>query len=157
MKLIPGARPHISSSSQTATMQRWKLLSTVLQNAKHALLLTATPHNGYTDCFASLLEVLDVQATDKNNLNFIDKNNAKKHVCQRTRNDVIQWLKDEGSDFNPFPERDSKEVNIEGMFKNELKTYEKLKEYGNQMMKLVTQANHQYTAQFTVLHFLRDA
>jgi SNF2 family DNA or RNA helicase len=149
------ARPHISSSSQTATMQRWKLLSTVLQNAKHALLLTATPHNGYTDCFASLLEVLDVQATDKNNLSFIDRSNAKKHVCQRTRKDVIQWLKDEGSDFNPFPERDSKEVHIEGLSKNEVKTYEKLKEYGHQMMELVTQANHQYTAQFTVLHFFK--
>jgi SNF2 family DNA or RNA helicase len=56
------ARPHLSSD-YSITMQRWELLKAVYPKTKHLLLLTATPHNGYTDSFSSLIKALDIQAT----------------------------------------------------------------------------------------------
>jgi len=71
------ARPHAEASAQNTTMQRWRLLYEISQKTKHLLLLMATPHNGYTDSFASLIEVLNVNATAKENPEFIDKEKAK--------------------------------------------------------------------------------
>ncbi len=89
------ARPHAVSLSQKAYMQRWQLISEIAKHTKHLLLLTATPHNGYTDSFASLLEPLRIEATSKEDLNFIDRKKARKHVCQRRRQDVLKWLEED--------------------------------------------------------------
>jgi len=45
-------------------MDRWELAEALAASprVRHLLLLTATPHNGYTDSFASLLRMLDVGA-----------------------------------------------------------------------------------------------
>jgi len=151
------ARPHAEFSSQTAKMQRWGLLNAISKKTKHLVLLTATPHNGYTDSFASLLDVLDINATDKNNPVFIDKNKAKKHVCQRRRCDIMQWLKEEGSGFNPFPEREAKEVRIETLSRIEIAVHKRLKNYSQELLKLTRFLGFQYAVQFTILHFMKRA
>ena len=57
----------------------------------HFLLLTATPHNGYKDSFASLLQMINPKIISNNNLKQpeINRELAIKHICQRRRKDVI--------------------------------------------------------------------
>ncbi len=45
---------------------RTKLIKTISPHFQHKLFLTATPHNGYTESFTSLLELLDDQRFSKN-------------------------------------------------------------------------------------------
>jgi SNF2 family DNA or RNA helicase len=58
------AKPHQSDPDQSVSMDHWDLTRTLTHSARvrHLLLLTTTPHNGYTDTFASLLRMLDVDA-----------------------------------------------------------------------------------------------
>lgn len=151
------SKPHTETQSQAVSMQRHALLKQVAQKAKHLLLLTATPHNGHTDSFASLIDALDIDATDSKRLNSIDKAKAHKHVCQRRRCDVVEWLKKEGSGFNPFPERDAKEEYVRALSTSELEIYSRLKNYSNEMRKLTTSSSLHYAVQFTILHFLKRA
>ena len=60
----------------------------------HFLLLTATPHNGYKDSFASLLQMINLEIISNNNLKKpeINRELAIKHICQRRRADVEQWI-----------------------------------------------------------------
>ena len=148
------ARPHLSTTYST-TMQRWELLKAIYPKTKHLLLLTATPHNGHTDSFSSLIKTLDIQATSDSNLNYINRKMAKKHICQRRRVDVVKWLTDEKNSFNPFPKRDKKEIHIKPLSFREDKIYNKLKLYGREMMKLIGLKNIRHIAQFTILHFLK--
>lgn len=46
--------------------QRTRLIKTISPHFQHHLFLTATPHNGYTESFTSLLELLDDQRFSKN-------------------------------------------------------------------------------------------
>ncbi|MHA1251088.1 MAG: helicase-related protein [Candidatus Helarchaeota archaeon] len=79
----------------------------------HLLLLTATPHNGYRDSYASLLELINPKIITKTHSEIkINRDIAINHICQRRRKDVIEWLKKDGYSKNPFPERDSDEIYI---------------------------------------------
>lgn len=151
------ARPHAQISSRAITMQRCGLLNEIAQKAKHLILVTATPHNGYTDSFASLLDALDINATNRDNLTFIDKSKAINHVCQRRRDDVKQWLKDEGGGFNPFPDRDAKEVRVTNLSKPEVDIYKNIRNYGTELMTLMAVLSNQYAAQFIILHLIKRA
>jgi hypothetical protein len=73
-------------------------------------MLTATPHNGYTDTFASLLKMLDVGAVSGPDHDpVINRDIAKSYVCQRRRKDVEAEMSKSG-ERSPFPERDADEV-----------------------------------------------
>ena len=123
------ARPHQASDNSRTTL-RWELLERISKKTKHMLLLTATPHNGYSDSFASLIEVLNSQAVSQFDHSNINRKVAVNHVCQRTRDDVLQWLKTEDSNYNPFPEEtDKKMVNIETLSVNEEETFRKFNNY----------------------------
>jgi superfamily II DNA/RNA helicase len=100
------AMPH-SQSGHKADMDRWEAIRDIASRAsEHLLLLSATPHNGYSDSYCSLLEMLspDLVASNRND---VAPNRAKAvhHVCQRTRNDVQKWFEDAGQVF-PFPDRE---------------------------------------------------
>ena len=60
------------------------------KTSSHFLLLSATPHNGYKDSFASLLEMINPKILSKDSSNNIriDKDLAISHICQRRREDV---------------------------------------------------------------------
>lgn len=48
------AKPHQSRADDRVEMERWRLARELATSPKvrHLLLLTATPHNGYSDSFA---------------------------------------------------------------------------------------------------------
>jgi len=104
------AKPHQVSLSNGVKMQRWELLRDISKRCRHLILLTATPHNGYTDTFASLIRVLHVGAVSGPDHNpTIQREVARRYVCQRRRKDVLEELTKTGEE-NPFPTRDQNEV-----------------------------------------------
>ena len=104
------AKPHQSGPDHRVSMDRWQLVEAVAKRARHLLLLTATPHNGYTDSYASLLRMLDVGAVaGPADSPIISKEIARRHVCQRRRSDIRSWFETHPERY-PFPERDCEEV-----------------------------------------------
>lgn len=101
------ARPHRGThEAPTVDMRRWEFAKQLSARAHHLLLLTATPHNGYRDSFASLLEMLDVDAAFGSPPDVeIERDRAVNHVVQRRRRDVEEWFTRENQ-TSPFPKRD---------------------------------------------------
>nr|QNO49719.1 RNA polymerase-associated protein RapA [Methanosarcinales archaeon ANME-2c ERB4]QNO49747.1 RNA polymerase-associated protein RapA [Methanosarcinales archaeon ANME-2c ERB4] len=58
------AKPHQVSPSHKVKKERWELGVKIAEVARHLILLTATPHNGYTDTYASLLSLLNLNFGD---------------------------------------------------------------------------------------------
>jgi hypothetical protein len=84
------AKPHQSGPDQRVNMDRWELAEALAssERVRHLLLLTATPHSGYTDSFASLLRMLNVgAAAGPIHAPRIFRAIAERHVCQRRRQD----------------------------------------------------------------------
>ena len=107
------AKPHQSDARQKVEMDRWELLRDLSKRTQHLIMLTATPHNGYTDTFASLLKTLDVGAvTGSDSDPVINREVAKLYVCQRRRSDVETEMSQTG-EKSPFPQRDALEVYIQ--------------------------------------------
>lgn len=107
------AKPHQQVARQSVEMERWELARAVAKVAQHFLLLTATPHNGYSDSFASLLDMLDVGAVQgPAHAPRIERTLARQHVVQRRRDDVEQWFLESGDRKSPFPKRDQNEIAI---------------------------------------------
>jgi superfamily II DNA or RNA helicase len=100
------AMPH-SGTGRKADMERWELVRDVARHAScHLLLLTATPHNGYTDSFCSLLEMLSRRLVVGSGPDVRpNKEIGIAHVCQRTRDNIQDWFKEIGRRY-PFPERE---------------------------------------------------
>jgi superfamily II DNA or RNA helicase len=103
-----GAKPHQMGPDDKPDMARWLFAQDLAKKCEHLLLLTATPHNGHTDSYASLLGLLDpslVRGPPHSPL--IQRERAKAFVCQRRRKDVVAWLKSSAGEENPFPERET--------------------------------------------------
>lgn len=100
------AMPH-STTGRKADMERWDAIHKIAEVAsEHLLLLTATPHNGYTDSYCSLLQMLSGSlVARKGNEAEPYRERAARHVCQRTRNNIQKWFDDAGQKF-PFPARE---------------------------------------------------
>lgn len=106
------AKPHQVDPTHRVKMERWELMRDLAKKTRHLIMLTATPHNGYTDTFASLLRMLDVAAVSGPDHDpVINRDVAKFHVCQRRRIDVEEELKKSG-EKSPFPKRDADEVYV---------------------------------------------
>ena len=152
------AKPHESSPNESLDMQRWDFATEITDHAEHCLLLSATPHNGYTDSFASLLRMLDVDAVSGPRHDpTIHREVARKHVVQRRRDDVKQWFKDSDGD-SPFPERDQDEVRVTPT-EYEKETYDAVREYGELLMSSAQRSSSksQTLARWSVIHFLKRA
>ncbi|MGC9523274.1 MAG: DEAD/DEAH box helicase, partial [Anaerolineae bacterium] len=111
------AKPHQSGPDQSVSMDRWELAKALSASdrVRHLMLLTATPHDGYTDSFASLLRMLDVGAVEgPPHAPHILRSVAARYVCQRRRKDVEAWFAEEIARGrrveSPFPQRDQDEV-----------------------------------------------
>jgi len=152
------AKPHESSPNETIDMQRWDFATDVTNHAEHCLLLTATPHNGYSDSFASLLRMLDVGAVSgpRHDPN-IKRQVAQQHVVQRRRDDVKRWFADAEGD-SPFPERDQDEVRVTPT-DWETQTYDAVREYGDLLMSTAKSSGSksETLARWSVIHFLKRA
>ncbi len=84
--------------------EAYEMALIIANKVEHLLLLSATPHNGFTDSFASLLHLLDercvsVAAKGAEIEIAIDREVAKKHVCQRS----FELIKNELSNTDIFP------------------------------------------------------
>src|SRR5690606_6489717 len=86
------------------------------KKVKHLLMLTATPHNGFSDSYASLLDLLDVDGVlhtgEDLSIPYFDREALAPHVVQRRREDLRRWFEEAGEPF-PFPERDHSEEIID--------------------------------------------
>ena len=154
------AKPHQSSPDQSVSMDRWELAQTLAQSdrVRHLMLLTATPHDGYTDSFASLLRMLNVGAVEgPSHAPRIIRPVAQRYVCQRRREDVESWFQD-APDKSPFPERDQDEV-IVPPTAYEIDAIRAVESYGERVLEQAAAGPAQFRtlAHWTVLHFHKRA
>ncbi len=99
------ARPH-GETGKRSEMERWEAVRKISEQCRHLLLLTATPHNGYTDNYCSLLQMLDpALVRTENGAPTPERERAIPHVCQRTRDAVRKSFEAAGRKA-PFAERE---------------------------------------------------
>jgi superfamily II DNA or RNA helicase len=102
------SRPHTNQNNKKQ-MLRYELMRDLGKKIENILLLTATPHNGYSDTFASLLEILNPKIVSyHNDVVRFDKKEARFNVCQRNRSKLEAWYKAQ-KQISPFPERNQRE------------------------------------------------
>ncbi len=154
------AKPHQSGPDRRVWMDRWELAEALAASprVRHLLLLTATPHNGYTDSFASLLRMLDVGAvTGPVHDPDIVRPVAERHVCQRRRQDVEAWFQDDPT-RSPFPKRDQDEV-IVPPTAYEMDAIRAVEAYGSRVLQNAAGGSAQVRtlAGWTVMHLHKRA
>ncbi|KGC30494.1 hypothetical protein DO62_1697 [Burkholderia pseudomallei] len=87
--VAPAAGAHYALESQ-----RTRFVRAIGPHFQHRLFLTATPHNGYTESFTSLLELLDDQRFARNILP--DENRLSQVMIRRLKSDLVD------ADGNPL-------------------------------------------------------
>ena len=159
------AKPHQAGPDQRVRMDRWELAEALAANCRvgHLLLLTATPHNGYTDSFASLLCMLDVGAvTGPVHAPRIVRPVAERYVCQRRREDVEAWFQDDAARgravSSPFPRRDQDEVIVPPTV-YEMDAVRAVETYGQRVLQQASAGTVQARtlAGWTVMHLHKRA
>lgn len=154
------AKPHQRSPDEHPQMDRWELANALAKSGRvrHLLLLTATPHNGYTDSFASLLDMLNVGAVEgPPHAPCIVRSVAERHVCQRRRKDVEDWFARDAT-RSPFPARDQKEV-VVAPSAYEKEAVDAVEAYGQSVLAAAAGGTVQMRtlAHWTVLHLHKRA
>ncbi len=96
---------------QQGQHQRHALVARIAaDSARHLVLLTATPHSGIQQAFASLMELLDPalgpQLRDNAAMDPATRARVARHFVQRRRGDVKRWL----GDTAVFPTRVTREA-----------------------------------------------
>lgn len=153
-------KPHQTKPDVKIKKDRWDLAVELSKssNVHHMMLLTATPHNGYTDSFASLIDLLDVNAVSGQvHEPIIHAEIAKKHIVQRRRSDVEEWLINSNSGAG-FPERDQDEIIIRPAHE-ELETIKAVQDYGEVILSNAKDAQKRIRvlAGWAVLHLHKRA
>ena len=106
------AKPHDIHGSDS-DMERHLFAKAAAARCRHLLLLTATPHNGYSDSYASLLEMLGPELVENSLTGLrVRRSAAEGHVVQRRRSDIEAWYEERGTK-SPFPRRDADEVLVD--------------------------------------------
>lgn len=80
--IAPAAGPNYALESQ-----RTRFIRAISPHFQHRLFLTATPHNGYTESFTSLLELLDDQRFARNVLP--DEKQLSQVMIRRLKSDLV--------------------------------------------------------------------
>ncbi|MBF2759131.1 MAG: DEAD/DEAH box helicase [Ectothiorhodospiraceae bacterium AqS1] len=75
------------SANYVLESQRTNLIRTLSPHFQHRLFLTATPHNGYTHSFTSLLELLDDQRFSRNIMP--DEKQLAQVMIRRLKTDIV--------------------------------------------------------------------
>lgn len=142
-------RPHTwGGNGSSLQKERWEFLEALGKSptVRHLIGLSATPHPGHTDCFASLLEVLNPKTVNPNGT--INREVAHKHVVQRRRKDIKAWY----GTGAPFPDRDPKDLIIP-LTKAEKSLFEGLRAYS----ETLTETEGGTVGQWVSLHLQRRA
>ena len=155
-------RPHLGTDEETSKSfkQSFGFARALSEKYPHLLLLTATPHNGYKDSFASLLEMINPKLVSINSSNeiIINRDFAINHICQRRRKDVDDWIKGSKLKKSPFPIRDSNEIYITPS-EQFYKTIELLSDFSQHVLQR-TKDNYSEERKlniWTILHFHKRA
>ncbi len=150
-------KPHLGTEKEKdiTFKQSYGLARDLSMKSDNILLLTATPHNGHRDSYASLLELVNPNIVNKNKANEItfQKELARKHICQRRRRDVEEWL-EKSSTKSPFPIRDSSEEYVKPS-REFLETLEALDEFGEYVLNRTSSgmSEERKLNYWTILHF----
>lgn len=98
--VAPAGSAHYALESQ-----RTRFIRKIAPHFQHRLFLTATPHNGYTELFTSLLELLDDQRFSRNILP--DDKQLSQVMIRRLKTDLVD------KDGNPiYPKRNLQALTI---------------------------------------------
>lgn len=112
--------------------QRHQMLEQISKYFEHRLFLTATPHNGYTMSFTTLLTLLDpVRFSPKVELDEDDRIAVKKTMVRRLKSEL-----NEGTDPPRFPLRHIEGVKVD-FSKKEIDLFDALSEYRNSALKML--------------------
>lgn len=157
------AKPHQSSERDKVTMDRWEFTEAIArhEHITHLLFLTATPHNGYRDTYASLLKMLVPEGVSGPIHNpVIHRDILHHHVCQRRRKDVDEWFETgKALGFkSPFKKRDQIEV-FQQPSGEQVKAIEKIVALGDHILSVVREGTvyQRHMANWTVMHFHKRA
>lgn len=93
------------SANYVVESQRTRLIRRIAPHFQHRLFLTATPHNGYTESFTSLLELLDNQRFSRNIMP--DDKQLSQVMVRRLKTDLVD---SEGKPL--YPKRDLRALAI---------------------------------------------
>lgn len=143
------ARPHVALGSRGgADQQRHKFAAKAARAIPHLVMMTATPHNGFSDSFASLIQLLDVDAVvwggGDGRIPKIDRARAADHIVQRRRQDIRKWFEETGEPF-PFPQRDQAE-RIVSLAQQEEAVLDELRTYTNELARKSAAVINQWVA-----------
>jgi len=127
-------KPHASNGS-IHQMKRYELIKEVTSRIDNVLFLTATPHNGYTDSFASILEMLNPTIIEYRGSNIIiHKTRARHNVCQRNRKSLEAWYQSQNQK-SPFPDRNQVDVVLRPRMGEPYMTLmERVESYGDKLI-----------------------
>lgn len=121
------------SANYAIDSQRTQLIREIAPHFQHKLFLTATPHNGYTESFTSLLELLDDQRFARNILP--DEKQLQQSMIRRLKTDLVD------SGGNPlYPQRNLQALEVqytpeERAIHKKLNDYAKSRESSNDETK----------------------
>lgn len=102
---------HTCASTGQGRHQRYELLKgLVSENARHLVMLTATPHSGDEDAYFRLLGLLHpdfeaLQTAEEGLMRSALRSRLAAHFVQRRRPDIAEW-----KEGNIFPRRETKEL-----------------------------------------------
>ena len=117
------------SGSYACDSQRTQLIREIAPHFQHKLFLTATPHNGYTESFTSLLELLDDQRFARtivpDETNPQAQKSLKQAMVRRLKTDLVDA---EGKPLYPLRKLQALEIKYT---KEERAVHKKLNEYAN--------------------------
>lgn len=155
------ARPH-STMRATKQQKRYELIRDLGKKIENVLFLTATPHNGYSDSFASILEILNPDIVKQNSSGEIifDKANARYNVVQRNRKKLESWYQKQNK-HSPFPKRDQREIIIDPKPSGKLiQLLDAVERYGDFILKSARELDSRTVrnlAKFVAIHFQKRA
>ena len=136
-----GKKAYVKDSDRT------KMLRQISPIFEHRLFLTATPHNGYTESFTALLEMLDpYRFVRGKNINPVYLHQI---MIRRLKDDI---LNPDGS--RKFPKRIISSIDIE-LSENEKELFDLLNKYIENVEKLVPKNTTSYNAVRFVLTLLK--
>lgn len=112
--------------------QRFLMLQQISRYFEHRLFLTATPHNGYTMSFTTLLSLLDpVRFSPKAKLDYEDRKAINEIMIRRLKSELNR-----GTDPPRFPLREVQSVPV-NFTEKELALFDALAEYRNKALSIL--------------------